>query len=99
MRLALSFDCANAGNNIAAKIAMIAITTRSSTNVKPRRSLGRRISILGFGRLRQCVHSASELITELLITGLLRLRFRILPSAAVPQAARYELRRESRPRN
>jgi hypothetical protein len=39
MRLALSFAFANAGSNIAASSAIIAITTKSSIKVKPFRDL------------------------------------------------------------
>jgi hypothetical protein len=35
MALALSFALASAGNNMAARMAMIAITTNSSISVKP----------------------------------------------------------------
>lgn len=41
MAWALTFAAVNAGNNIAARMAIMAITTKSSISVKPRRVIDR----------------------------------------------------------
>ena len=66
MAWALTLAAVSAGNNIAARMAMMAITTRSSISVKPRRCYGTGIRS-GQSRLGRIPLSYSSGISDLLL--------------------------------